>query len=51
MTCREKTKISVHIVGMGINLNGLPNSAIHISDFNIVKENAVSRIDAVFSYG
>jgi hypothetical protein len=41
---------------MEVNLNGLPNNAIHVSGFSgdhggIVKWNAVSRVDAVFSYG
>jgi hypothetical protein len=44
------------IAGMELNLNGLPNNAIHVSGFGgkdggIVKLNAVSRMDVVFSYG
>jgi hypothetical protein len=41
---------------MELNLIGLPNNAIHVSGFSgedggIVEQNAVSRVDAVFSYG
>jgi hypothetical protein len=46
----------VHVVGIELNLNGLPNDAINVSGFSgedggIVKLNAVSQVDAVFSYG
>jgi hypothetical protein len=34
MTCRDKTNISVHIVGMELNLNDLPNNAIHVTGFS-----------------
>jgi hypothetical protein len=48
------TSISVHIVGIELNLYGLLNNAIHGSGFSsedggIVKLNAVSGVDAVFS--
>jgi hypothetical protein len=51
-----KTNLSVHIVGIELNLSGLPNDANHVSvvggeDGGIVKLNAVSQVDAVFSYG
>jgi hypothetical protein len=41
---------------MEINLNGFPNDAIHVSGFSgedggIVKLNAVSQVDTVFSHG
>jgi hypothetical protein len=41
---------------MELNLNGLPNDAIHVSglggeDGGVVKLNAVSEVDAVFSHG
>jgi hypothetical protein len=41
---------------MELNLNGLPNSVVHVSGFSgddggIVKLNAVTRVDAVFSCG
>jgi hypothetical protein len=41
---------------MELNLNGLPNDAIHIfghgsKDAGIVKLNVVSQVDAVFSHG
>jgi hypothetical protein len=29
-----KTNLSVHIVGMELNLNGLPNDAVQISGFS-----------------
>jgi hypothetical protein len=50
-----KTHLSVHIVGMELNLNGLPNDAIHVSgligqDGGTVKLNAVSQVDAVFGH-
>jgi hypothetical protein len=50
-----KANLSVHIVGMELNLNGLTNDAIHISGFSgtygvSVKLNAVSQVDGVFSY-
>jgi hypothetical protein len=40
---------------MELNLNGLPNDVIHVSGFSgedgcFVKLNAVSQVDAVFSY-
>jgi hypothetical protein len=51
-----KTNLSVHIVGMELNLNGLPNDAIHVSGFSredggFVELNAMSQVDDVFSYG
>jgi hypothetical protein len=53
---RQKTNLSVHIVGMELNLNGLPNDVSHVSGFSgkdggFVKLNAVSQVDGVFSYG
>jgi hypothetical protein len=50
-----KTNLSVHTVGIELNLNGLPNNAIHVLGFSgkdggIVKLNAVSRVEAAFSY-
>jgi hypothetical protein len=41
---------------MELNLNGFPDDAIHISglggeDGGIVKLNAVSQVDAMFSHG
>jgi hypothetical protein len=53
---RQKTNLSVHIVGMELNLNGLPDDAVHVSGFSgedggFVKLNAVSQVDGVFSYG
>jgi hypothetical protein len=41
---------------MELNLNGLPNDAIHVSglggeDGGVVKPNAVSEVDAVDKYG
>jgi hypothetical protein len=41
---------------MELNLNSLPNDAIHVSDFSgedggFVKLNAVSQVDGVFSCG
>jgi hypothetical protein len=52
----SKNSISVYIVGMELNLNGLPNSVIHLSSFSgedgvIMKLNAVTRVDLTFSYG
>jgi hypothetical protein len=51
-----KVTLSVHIVGMELNLNSLPNDAIHVSGFSgedggLVKLNVVSQVDGVFSYG
>jgi hypothetical protein len=48
--------LSVHTVDMALNFNGLPNNAIHVSGFSghvrgIVKLNAVSQADTVFSHG
>jgi hypothetical protein len=34
VTCRDKTCISVHSVGMELNLTGLPNSALHVTGFS-----------------
>jgi hypothetical protein len=31
---RQKTNISVHMVGMELNLNGIPKSAIHVWGFS-----------------
>jgi hypothetical protein len=41
---------------MELNLNGLRNNVIRVSGFSgedggIVKQNVVSQVDAVFSYG
>jgi hypothetical protein len=41
---------------MELNLNGLPNNVIHVLGFSgknggIVKLNAVSQVDALFSHG
>jgi hypothetical protein len=41
---------------MELNLNGLPNNAVHVSGFcgedgGVVNLNAVSQVDGVFSYG
>jgi hypothetical protein len=49
------TNLSVHIVGMEVNLNGFPNDAIYVSLFSgedggFVKLNAMSQDDGVFSY-
>jgi hypothetical protein len=51
-----KTNLSVHIVGMELNLNGLPNDAVHVSDFSgedggFGERKAASRDDGVLSYG
>jgi hypothetical protein len=51
-----KPNLSVDIVGIELNLNDLPNNAIHVSGFSgedggFVKLNAVSQVDGVFSYG
>jgi hypothetical protein len=48
--------LSVEIVGMEFNLNGLPDNAVHISGFRgedgrIAELNAASLVDTVFSYG
>jgi hypothetical protein len=48
--------LSVDIVGVEFNLNGLPDNAVHISGFRsedgrIVELNAVSLVVTVFSYG
>jgi hypothetical protein len=48
--------LSVHIIAMELNFNGLPNDAIHVlglswGDEGIMKLNAVSQADAVFSHG
>jgi hypothetical protein len=53
---RQKATLSVHIVWVEFNLNGIYNNAIHISVFHgedgrIVEMNAVSLVDTVFSYG
>jgi hypothetical protein len=47
--------LSVDIVRVEFNLNGLPDTAVHISGFrdedgSIVELNAVSLVDTVFSY-
>jgi hypothetical protein len=41
---------------MELNLDGLPNNAIHVSGFSgkdggIVKLNVVTQVDSVFTYG
>jgi hypothetical protein len=51
-----KTNLSVHVVGMELKLNGLPNDAVHVSGFigedgGFVELNVVSQVDGVFSYG
>jgi hypothetical protein len=43
-------------VAVELNLNGLPNGAIHVSGFSgedggFVKLNVVSQVNGVFSYG
>jgi hypothetical protein len=50
-----KPHLSVHVVGMELNLNDLPNDAIHVSglggkDGGAVKLNAMSQVDAVFTH-
>jgi hypothetical protein len=47
--------LSVHVFGMELILNGLPNDAIHVlglsgEDGSIVKLNAVSQVDVTFSH-
>jgi hypothetical protein len=54
MIYRDKGTLSVDIVRMEFNLNGLPDNAVHISGFrgedgSIVELNAVSLVDTVFS--
>jgi hypothetical protein len=56
LLAETKTNLSVHIVGMELNLDGLPNYAVHVSGFSgadggIVKLNVVSQVSAVFSHG
>jgi hypothetical protein len=34
LLAETKTNISVHVVLMELNLNGLPNNAIHVSGFS-----------------
>jgi hypothetical protein len=51
-----KATLSVDIIRVEFNLNGLSNNAVHISGFRgedgrIVELNAVSVVDTVFSYG
>jgi hypothetical protein len=51
-----KAHLSVHVVEMELNLSVLPTDAIHVSglsgeDSGIVKLNAVSKVDAVFTHG
>jgi hypothetical protein len=51
----RQNSLSVHIVGMELNLNRLPNNASRVLGFcgedgGIVKLNAVSQVDAMFSY-
>jgi hypothetical protein len=51
-----KTNLSVRIIGIELNLNGLHNDAVHVSGFSgedggFVELNAVSQVDGVFSYG
>jgi hypothetical protein len=50
-----KTNLSVHTVGMELNINGLPNDAVHLSCFSgedggFAELIAVSQVDGVFSY-
>jgi hypothetical protein len=50
-----KPHLSVHVVVMELNLNGLPNDVIHVlglggEDGGIVYLNVVSQVDAVFSH-
>jgi hypothetical protein len=51
-----KAIISVDIVSVEFNLNGLPDKSVHISGFRgedgrTVELNAVSVVDALISYG
>jgi hypothetical protein len=51
-----KSTLSVDIVRVELNLNGLPIIAIHISGFHgkdgrVVELNVLSQVDTVFSYG
>jgi hypothetical protein len=53
---KKKSNLSVHIVGMELNLNVLPNDVIHVSSFSgedggIVKLDAVSQVNTEFSHG
>jgi hypothetical protein len=53
---RQETHLSIHIIGMELNLIGLLNDAIRVSGLSVedgdtVKLNAVSQVDAVFSHG
>jgi hypothetical protein len=53
---QTKTHLSVHIVGIELNLSGLPNDAIHISGFcgedgGVMKLNVACQVNAVFSHG
>jgi hypothetical protein len=51
LLAETENNISVHIAVMELNLNGLAPSGFSGQDGGIVKLNAVSRVDAVFSYG
>jgi hypothetical protein len=56
LTAEKKTHLSLHVVRMELYLNRLPNNAIHVTglsgkDGGTVKQNAVSRVDTMFSYG
>jgi hypothetical protein len=53
---RQETNVSVQVVGIELKVNGLPNDATHVSGFSgedggFMRLNAVSQVDAVFSYG
>jgi hypothetical protein len=52
----NKSPLSVDIVRVEFNPNGLPNNAVHMSglhceDGSILELNTVSVADTVFSYG
>jgi hypothetical protein len=52
----DKATLSVDIVRVEFNLNGLPDNAVHLSGFRgedgkIVELNVVSLVNNVFSYG
>jgi hypothetical protein len=41
MTCSDKTPFPVHILGMELNLSGLPNDAIHVSGLSGLPNDAI----------
>jgi hypothetical protein len=56
MITETEATLSVDIVGVECNLNGLPDNVVHISCFrgedeSIVELNAMSLVDTLFSYG